>query len=236
MSNAAFFVGGVLPYIAVVVFLVGVAWRLLIWRHVPQPTLMTIYPTKGAGVGSLVKEALFFPSLYKGDKTMWLLAWSFHVTLALAFVGHLRVVTGLLDRGLGAVGLGAGNIVALSTIAGGAAGIVLIATVLALLVRRLLLVRVREISTVPDFVALLLLVAVITSGDVMRFGGIHVDLAETRIWVASLLTFSPVVPAHPAFLLHLFFAQLLILYLAFSKLMHFGGFFFTFALIKRSEP
>jgi nitrate reductase gamma subunit len=64
----------------------------------------------------------------------------------------------------------------------------------------------------------------------------HFDLAETRVWAASLLSFSPVVPAHPAFLLHAFLAELTILYIAFSKLMHFGGFFFTVSLIRRSQP
>jgi nitrate reductase gamma subunit len=167
---------------------------------------------------------------------MWLLSWSFHVTLALAWIGHLRLVTGLLDRGLAAVGVGSGAIAAMSAIAGGTAGIVLMVTVTTLLARRILVARVREISTPPDFLALLVLVAVITTGNVMRFGGTHFDLAETRVWAASLLTFSPIVPAHPAFLLHAFFAELTILYIAFSKLMHFGGFFFTVALAKRSQP
>jgi nitrate reductase gamma subunit len=106
--------------------------------------------------------------------------------------------------------------------------------VVTLLFRRVFVARVREISKAPDFLALLLLVAVITCGNLMRFGGTPFDLAQTRIWAASLLTLSPVVPASSAFLLHLFCAELLILYLAFSKLMHFGGFFFTFSILKRS--
>ena len=236
MSSTPFFVAGILPYLAGIAFLIGVVSRLLTWRRIPQPGMMTVYPTNGSSVAALAKEALFFPSLYRGDRTMWLLSWSFHLTLAFAFLGHLRVVTGLVDQGLVALGLGTDRIGAVSAIAGGAAGIVLFVTVMTLLARRLLLARVREISSPPDFAALLLLVAVITTGNVMRFGGMHFDLAVTRVWAASLLSFSPVVPAHPAFLLHAFSAQLLILYIAFSKLMHFGGFFFTVALVKRSQP
>jgi nitrate reductase gamma subunit len=236
MSGTAFLIGGILPYLAATAFLIGVVSRLRAWRRVPQPGLMTVYPTQGSGIAELAKEALFFPSLFRGDRTMWLLSWSFHVTLALAWIGHLRLVTGLLDRGLAAVGVGSGAIAAMSAIAGGTAGIVLMVTVTTLLARRILVARVREISTPPDFLALLVLVAVITTGNVMRFGGTHFDLAETRVWAASLLTFSPIVPAHPAFLLHAFFAELTILYIAFSKLMHFGGFFFTVALAKRSQP
>ena len=236
MSGTEFVVGGILPYAAVVVFLAGVVYRLLSWKRVPQPGLMTLYPTKGSGWGALVKEAVFFPSLFRGDRTLWIFAWSFHVALALAFIGHMRVATGVIDRGLAVVGIGTGGMATLSAIAGGFAGIVLLATLLLLLGRRMFVARVREISTVPDFLALLLLVAVITTGDLMRFGASHVDLATTHTWAASLLTLSPAVSLPPAVLLHLFCAELLVLYLAFSKLMHFGGFFFTFSLVKRTAP
>jgi len=236
MGTSSFIVAGILPYLAAAAFLVGVAYRLRVWRRVKQPALMTLYPTEGAGWMSLVKEAMFFPSLFRGDRTLWLFSWFFHAALALALVGHLRVLTGAIDRGFLALGVGAGGLAALSSVAGGLAGIVLLATVLVLLGRRLAVRRVREISAVPDFFALLLLVAVITTGDLLRFGGGPVDLALTRAWALSLLTFSPAVALPPSVLLHLFCAELLVLYLAFSKLMHFGGFFFTFSLVKRSAP
>ena len=66
----------------------------------------------------------------------------------------------------------------------------------------------------------------------MRFVGEHFDLEQTRVWAASLLTLSPVVPASTMFLLHALFAQLLILFIPFSKILHFGGIFFTQALVK----
>ena len=119
MNTTALVVGSILPYLAVALFVVGVAYRLLVWRRVPQPALMTLYPTEGAGFRALVKEALFFPSLFRGDKALWVFAWSFHVALALAFVGHLRVVTGAIDRGLALVGIGAGGTATLSAVAGG---------------------------------------------------------------------------------------------------------------------
>ena len=64
--------------------------------------------------------------------------------------------------------------------------------------------------------------------------GEHFDLAQTRVWAWSLLTFSPQVPAHGGFLLHAFFGLLLLMYIPFSKVMHFGGIFFTQTLVKRS--
>ena len=229
-------VGAVLPYLAVMAFLAGVTHRLLTWQRLPQPGSLTLFPTKGSGLGPLAKEAMLFPSLRRGDGFLWALAWVFHVTLAVAFVGHLRVVTGLGDRALGALGVGPGAMVAVSTIAGGTAGIVLLATIAGFIARRLLLRRVREISGLPDFAALLLLTAVIFSGNLMRWLGSPSELALARSWVASLLTLSPQAPPSALLLLHAFFAELLILYIAFSKLMHFGGFFFTFSLTKRTDP
>jgi nitrate reductase gamma subunit len=232
MSSAAFLVARVLPYLALGSFFIGVTYRLLAWRRIPQPALMTLYPTEGSGWKALVKEAVFFPSLFRGDKALWSFAWFFHLALALAFVGHLRVVTAFVDRAFATVGLGAG---AMATVAS-LVGIVLLGSLLLLLGRRVFLRRVREVSSPPDFFALFLLVAVITTGDLMRLGSTHVDLAATRDWALSLLTFAPTAALPAPVLLHLLCAELLVVYLAFSKLMHFGGFFFTFSLVKRSAP
>ena len=234
MTNAELLVGAVLPYVATTTLIVGVAYRLSNWSKAPQPGKLTLYPTKGWDTSAAVKEALFFPNLYKGDRFLWVLAWSFHAALAFAFVGHLRVVTGVIDSALLALGLNVANIGTLSAVAGGAAGIVLIVAASALFLRRLVLQRAREISSGPDFLALLLLVAVIVSGDAMRFGSTPIELAETRAWALSLIRLSPVVPANSAVLLHAFCAELLILYLPLSKLMHFGGLFYTMALVRRT--
>ena len=61
----------------------------------------------------------------------------------------------------------------------------------------------------------------------------HFDLSVTREWAMSLIYFSPVVPQSGMFLLHAFFAMALIMYMPFSKILHFGGIFFTQALVKR---
>jgi nitrate reductase gamma subunit len=237
MPQAVFqyLVSAVLPYFAVAVFLVGALYRLVLWKRLPQPGTMTLFPSKGSGVAPLAKEALFFPSLFRGDRFLWSLAWIFHLTLALAFVGHLRIVTLLLDRALTSIGVGPTATGAMSTFVGGAAGIVLLVALVGFLGRRLFLPRVREISTAPDFAALLLLTAVITSGNLMRWGGADA-ITEARAWVASLLSFAPTTPRGAGLLLHAFSAEVLILYIAFSKLMHFGGIFLTFSLTKRTAP
>jgi nitrate reductase gamma subunit len=234
MTMTELLVGRALPYVALIGFLCGVAYRLAVWRRTPQPGKLTLYPTRGWTAAAIVKETLFFPTLYRGDRTLWWMAWSFHVALALAFVGHFRVVTGLVDSLLGGLGLSDGGIEKLSALAGGGAGLVLLAAAATLVCRRLALKRVREISSLPDFLALFLLTAVIVTGNLMRFAATPVDLIEVRRWVASLATSTPVVPQSSAVLLHVFCAELLVLYLGFSKLMHFGGFYYSLSLVRRS--
>ena len=236
MTNTELLIGGVLPYLAAFGFLVGLGYRLVSWRKLAQPAPMTLYPILGSGPMGLVKQALFFPGLYRSDRVLWFLSWTFHAFLALVLLGHLRVATGLIDRLLASLGVGASGMAAFSAGAGSLAGIVLLATVAILLARRLFMARVREISGIPDFFALLLLLSVVVSGDLMRVGAQPIDLQQTRAWALSLLSFSPVVPSHPALLLHMLCAEVLILYLTFSKLMHFGGVFFTLALTRKSVP
>ncbi len=233
MSTYQLLVGGVLPYLAVVIFTAGMAHRLYVWWKTPQPGKMTLFPAeRGSPATSVLAEALLFPSLFRADKALWSFSWFFHSTLALVLLGHVRVFTGFVDQMLLSMGMSAEGVNTMSSVAGGAAGVILLATGTLLLARRLAMPRVREISGAGDFIALLLLIAIIATGDAMRFGA-HFDLEQTRLWAASLLTFSPVVPQSGMFLLHALLAQLLFIYIPFSKVMHFGGIFFTQALVKR---
>ncbi|UCG50752.1 MAG: respiratory nitrate reductase subunit gamma [Candidatus Latescibacterota bacterium] len=232
MNSASFFVLGVLPYLAVVVFAAGMINRFYTWFKTPQPGKMTLFPAGGSATGGVLAETFFFPSLFRGDRVLWFFAWVFHATLALVFLGHIRVFTGLIDRVLMSIGVSPEGIDAMSSTLGGAAGVVLLATGLLLLFRRIVQQRTREISNFSDFFALLLLIAIIFTGDLMRFGT-HFELAETRAWARSLVTFSPIVVNNGMFQVHALLAMVLIIYVPFSKIMHFGGIFFTQALIKR---
>jgi nitrate reductase gamma subunit len=216
-----------------VVFLGGMAYRFYVWFKTPQPAKITLYPwPEGSMVKNVIGEVLFFPGLFKGDRVLWTFSWVFHASLALVVVGHFRVFSGLLDRLLLALGVSAAGITWMSSTLGGAAGIVMAATAVLLILRRVAVRRSREISVFADYFALLLLVAIIVTGDLMRFGA-HFDLAQTRTWALSLLTFHPAVPQSPAFLTHLTLALVLVMFIPFSKILHFGGIFFTQALMHR---
>ncbi len=233
MSKFQFLVGGLLPYVALTALVGGMAYRFNIWFKTPQPGKMTLFPApEVATAKGILAETLFFPSLFRGDKILWSFSWFFHITLVLVLLGHLRLFTGLIDLILLSMGMSAEGVDMMSSITGGAGGIILLVTGALLLARRLVIARVREISETGDFFALLLIIAIIVTGNTMRFGP-HFDLEQTRVWAISLLTFSPVVPHNGMFLLHALLAQLLFIYIPFSKILHFGGIFFTQALVKR---
>jgi nitrate reductase gamma subunit len=239
MDVLRFLVGGVLPYVAVLVFLVAMIWRVRSWMKLPAPamTLFPAPPPEGrANAINTAKEAVFFRSLYRGDRPLWAVAWGFHVVLALIFVGHVRVVTDV-DRVFMGMGMTEAGIQGMSSGVGGAAGILILVTAVVLLVRRLLLPRVREITSIADVMALVLIGAIVITGNMMRFAPEHFDLALTRDYFGDLATFKSVAGAEAlqngVFLTHMCLALLLLMYIPFSKILHFGGIFFTHQLIRK---
>lgn len=226
----------IMPYITLLAFLLGMSYRFYIWSSVPQPGKMTLFPAPSGSAGTfraVVQESLLFPGLFKGDRVLWVFAWLFHASLALIIVGHLRVFTGFFDRFFAGWGI---DVDKMSAILGGAAGILIFVAALLLLLRRTSVRRVKEISIPADFLALLLIVAIILTGNMMRFGE-HFDLNITRSYFSHLFAFSfsgMTIPNNGIFLLHFMLIQLLVIFIPFSKILHFGGIFFTQFAIKKS--
>ena len=225
-------VGGILPYITLVVFLWGIIYKIRKWNKAAQGK-MTLYPTSSTPGGKwrkIIKEILIFQSLFKGNKALWGGTWIFHASLALIFIGHFRVVTDfpILWR---ALGMGKDDVDTFSATVGGIAGLIILVMGIYLLFRRMVIQRVKEISDREDYFTLGLILAIIITGDIMRFIT-HFDLAETRQYFAALVTFSRAsVPADPAFLVHFFLGQLLIIYMPFSKFLHIPGAFYSKSII-----
>ncbi|MFH1919841.1 MAG: respiratory nitrate reductase subunit gamma [Planctomycetota bacterium] len=238
MEIARFIVGAILPYVAVLVFVAGMIWRFCTWKKLASPpmTLFPAPPTEGANTLNTVKEVLLFPGLFKSDRLLWVLAWGFHAVLALILLGHLRVFTNA-DSILMALGMSEDAILAMSGLAGGAAGVLILLATLLLLARRLAVPRVREITGTADYLALVLIGLIITTGNMMRFGAEHFDLGLTRQYFADLALFRDVTGAaaleNSIFVVHMCLAFLLLLCMPFSKLLHFGGIFFTHQLIRK---
>jgi nitrate reductase gamma subunit len=107
-------------------------------------------------------------------------------------------------------------------------GIVLLAAVTFLLLRRLLDAKVRYISLAADFFPLFLILGIAFTGILMAYFT-KTNVAAVKELAMGLVTFRPTVPEGigALFYVHLFFVSVLLAYFPFSKLMHLGGIFMS---------
>jgi nitrate reductase gamma subunit len=100
--------------------------------------------------------------------------------------------------------------------------------VLALFLRRILLAKVRFISLPADYFPLFLLLAIATTGLLMRFV-FRVDIVSVKELANGLASLHPAVPDNigSIFFIHVALVSTLFAYFPFSKLMHMGGVFMS---------
>ena len=107
-------------------------------------------------------------------------------------------------------------------------GIVLLASVTYLFLRRVVIPQIRYISLTADYFPLFLIMAIAVSGILMRHF-YKVDIVTVKELTMGLVSFQPTVPEGIGFIffVHLFFVSVLFAYFPFSKLMHLGGVFLS---------
>ena len=83
-------------YFAAAVLIVGLAQRIYLYARVPAPLKIptTPAPTTRTGVAlRMLREVTVFESLFKSNKWIWLFGWVFHFSLLLVLLRHLRYFT-----------------------------------------------------------------------------------------------------------------------------------------------
>ncbi|MDM8552760.1 sulfate reduction electron transfer complex DsrMKJOP subunit DsrM [Desulfobacterales bacterium HSG2] len=107
-------------------------------------------------------------------------------------------------------------------------GIVLLAAVIYLLLRRMLIPQVNYVSLAADYFPLFLIIAIAVSGIMMRYFT-KVDIVGIKEFTMGLVTFHPKIPegVGSVFYIHIFFVSVLLAYFPFSKLMHLAGIFMS---------
>ncbi|MEO8103445.1 MAG: respiratory nitrate reductase subunit gamma [Betaproteobacteria bacterium] len=206
-------------YLAGLVFIVGLARRIADYARTPAPLRIptTPAPLTGSGVAvSMAREVMLFESLFKSSKWTWLFGWMFHAALLLVSLRHLRYVTDPVWTWVQWV-----------QPFGVYAGFALIAGLAGLWARRVMVDRVRYISTPSDHLMLALLLAIGVSGMSMRFVA-HTDIIATKAFMLGLLTLDPQpLPTDPMLLVHLALVIVLMIIFPISKLLHAPGIFFS---------
>ncbi|MBE3099660.1 MAG: sulfate reduction electron transfer complex DsrMKJOP subunit DsrM [Planctomycetes bacterium] len=196
-------------------------------------------PATLAGVlGRLALEILLFRSLFRNtradmrtgprlvyaeDKFLWLGALTFHWSLLVVVIRHLRF---LLEPVPGAVTTLAGidGFFQVTTPALYATDFILVVALTYLLARRVRDPLLRYISLPADYLVLFLVLGIAGSGIWMRYIG-RVDMVAIKQMALSLVTFTPSVPAgiSPLFFVHLTLVAALAAVFPFSKLVHMAG-------------
>ncbi len=212
---------GLLFIVATLVLVIGLAIKIIQYARTPAPLKIATTPapvTKTGVVMRMFREVVFFESLFKSTKWTWLFSWAFHMGLALVLLRHLRYfvdpswvpgVVWLLIELVQPFGKYAGFAMALGL--GG------------LFLRRILVDRVRYISAPSDYLMLILLMLIGSSGLTMSFVA-HTDIVAVK----QFFTFAGgSLPADLPLMLHLLLVAVLMIIFPFSKLLHVPGIFFS---------
>jgi len=217
----------VLLTIATLVMLIGLVLKARQYRATPAPLKIPVTPapkTTGGVVVRLTKEVVFFASLFRSNKWTWIFGWMFHVSLALAFIRHLRYIIdpeGPLGFLMPVIGLW------IVQTAGKYAVFGIIIGLTGLLLRRMLVARVRYISAPSDYLMLLLILAIAISGFVMSFIA-SVDIVQVKMFMLGILNINlQELPESTALVTHLILVSILGLVLPVSKLLHIPGVFYA---------
>jgi nitrate reductase gamma subunit len=206
-------------YGAAAVFIGGLAWKIRQYARTPAPLRIPTTPaptTRGGVALRLTREVLLFESLFKSNKWIWIFGVLFHAAMLVALLRHLRYFTEPVW-----------SWVVLVQPFGVYAGFVMVAGLAGLWARRVVVDRVRYISSISDHLMLLLLVAIALTGLTMRFG-IRTDIVALKAFFLGLVRFDwQPLPADPMLLVHLTLVALLMVVFPFSKLLHAPGVFFS---------
>jgi len=206
-------------YAATLACVAGLAWRVVDYARTPVPLKIptTPAPTTSSGAAlRLLREVALFESLFKSNLWIWLFGWMFHVALALVLARHLRYFTEPVWFWVEFVqpfGIYASFAMALG--------------LAALWARRLLVERIRYISTPSDHLMLALLLGIAVSGMLMKFVR-HTDIVAVKAFFLGLMRFDwQPLPAHSGLYVHLALVALLMAVFPYSKLLHAPGVFFS---------
>jgi nitrate reductase gamma subunit len=231
MSVLAFIFYYITPYVAVVIFFGGLAYRIYRWSQKdPVGAHLSLFP-RPEGTWARLWDALVDMFTMKGlvrvNKLLWAGGFIMHLGLLFTFVGHIRAFAELyfLWRLLG---WGPEQQHTFSAVAGTIAGLLFSIPLFYLLLRRWS-GAMKWLSTPEDFFVLYLLIAIGLTGFHMRLLR-DVQVQELHRFFRGLASFNwqpAPLSAGTSFTYHFAFVQILMVYFPFGKLTHTIGSLFS---------
>jgi nitrate reductase gamma subunit len=210
-------------YLAFAVFAVGTLARLAaLWRRPANPSTLMIHQGRAPRWLGALADTFLLPTVRRHNPLLWLFLMVFHVALLLAIIGHLELFQRfeLFQVIEHEVFLGRGFV-----------GLALAVALLFFLFRRFVSPN-RDLSVPEDYYLLILLLLTVIFGAEMDWARRWYDYGEMqpgdyRAYLMSLVMLEPKLPdaltgsGHSFMLvLHVFFANLFLMFFPFSKIMH----------------
>lgn len=223
MDTVTYFILVPMVYFAFAVFFVGTIIRLVkIFRAPPNPATLQIFPTKRPGWLWVLYDTFLFPSVRRHKAVLWVFLMGFHLALLLLIIGHIELFAEIQAFQFipHEVFLGQGYI-----------GLILLVALLFFLFRRFFS-PVKDLSIPEDYFLLILLFIIVIFGSEMDWARRWYDYGELTVedynmYLMGLLKFSPELPENVSFsghsfmlVLHIFFANLFLIFFPFSHMMH----------------
>jgi len=209
----------ILFWFATVVLIVGLALRIKLYWTTPAPLKIPTTPapvTQTGVVFRMAREVVLFESLFKSNKWIWVFGWMFHMSLFVVLARHIRYFQ---EQPWFWV-----NIIQPF---GKYAAFTMVIGLAGLLVRRIVVDRVRYISSPSDYLMLIMLGFIGISGLMMQFVS-HTDVTAVQTFFVGLMGFSiNELPIDIPLVVHLSLVAILMLVFPFSKLLHATGVFFS---------
>jgi len=215
-------------YVATALLVLGLVRKIMQYARTPQPLKIPTTPLTVPGVAwRTAKEVTVFASLFKSNKWIWLFGWMFHFALLLVLLRHLRYFQEPVWFW-----------VTLIQPFGKYASFAMVAGLGGLWARRILVDRVRYITSLSDHLILLLLIGIGLSGMTMKFvPAAHTDIVALKQFFIGLMIFDiqPLSP-DPVLLVHLALVATLMIIFPISKLLHAPGVFFSPTRMQIDNP
>jgi nitrate reductase gamma subunit len=210
-------------YVAFAVFLVGTALRLVkMWGEAKHPTTLQIFPEKRPKWLLALHDTFLLPTVRRHNPLLWVFLMLFHISFLLLILGHLELIKEFQVFQIiqHEVFLGKGFV-----------GLILAVSLLFFLFRRFVSPN-RELSVPEDYYLLILLFLTVLFGSEMDwarrwYGYAELNVNDYRTYLAGIFLLKPVLPANMVLtghsfmmVLHVFFANLFLMFFPFSKIMH----------------
>lgn len=218
-----YFITVPMVYFAVAWCIAGIGIKIVSILKAPkQPFTLKIFPETNKPLWAAVADAFTLPTVRKHKPLLWLALMLFHVGLLILIISHLDMLPQI-------------NIMpedSVHMIGNGAVGVVVTISLLYLLFRRFR-APVRELSVPSDYLLLFLLFLILISGDIISWAnswsenGFVLTKQDFGEYLNGLIHLSFANPVdildgghYVVLVTHVFLANLFLLVLPFSKIMH----------------